>query len=146
MARNAQISGRRAPSACARPWLAGSLAVAALVLGACASTDGAKRAGRRGHVAPAPADTAPRFAPGLVELGRIRSFDAAGQVAVVELSPFTSAPPDLPGQPLLARDPKTLAVSARLTASKYRSSSMIGAYVTSGVPRADDEVVIAPAP
>ncbi|MCU0793879.1 MAG: hypothetical protein MUE42_13735 [Opitutaceae bacterium] len=124
MARNAQISGRRAPSACARPWLAGSLAVAALVLGACASTDGAKRAGRRGHVAPAPADTAPRFAPGLVELGRIRSFDAAGQVAVVELSPFTSAPP----------------------ASKYRSSSMIGAYVTSGVPRADDEVVIAPAP
>jgi hypothetical protein len=95
--------------------------------------------------APPPAEPV-LIAPKHVEVGRILSYDADDATAVIEFSPhFRSAIPAA-GTPLIARKLDTLEPTARLTAAPYRNNRTLGAYVVSGHPRIDDEVVIAPEP
>ena len=85
-------------------------------------------------------------APKHLEIGRIYSYDADDSTAVIEFLPhFRSAIPDA-GTPLIARTLDTLETTARLTAAPYRNNRTLGAYVVSGRPGVDDEVVIDPAP
>ena len=83
-------------------------------------------------------------APKHLEVGRILSHDPAEATAVVEFVPqFRSAAP-LVGTRLIARKPDTLAPTARLVAAPYQNNRTLGAYVSSGIPGIDDEVVIDP--
>lgn len=110
--------------------------LAALLLAGCATASG-RRAPRS---AAAPALVAPRH----LELGRILSFDAADQTAVIEFVPHYRLDPFLAGTALIARRLDTLEPTARLVAAPYQSGRILGAYVESGTPGIDDEVVVAP--
>lgn len=119
---------------------ASALAVAALLLllGGCASR--AKKTSAE--------DAAPktaRYSPAMsTELGRVISYDPAAANVIIEFSSFASPPADLAGRALIARNPDTLAPTARLVAASHRTGRVFGAYVIEGRPAPDDEVVIAP--
>jgi hypothetical protein len=83
-------------------------------------------------------------APARVVVGRVLSHDAAQGGAVVELSPFSTAPADLAGVALIARHPDTLAPTAELLASSRRTGNLLGVRVKSGAPAPGDEVVLPP--
>jgi hypothetical protein len=85
-------------------------------------------------------------APKHVEIGRIYSYDADDATAVIEFAPhFRSAIPAA-DTPLVTRKLDTLEPTARLRAAPYRNNRTLGAYVVSGHPGVDDEVVIDPEP
>jgi hypothetical protein len=119
------------------------LASAALVLslGGCASLR------RGGGASPPPsADTGQTLlAPRHVEVGRILSHDASEATVVIEFAPHIRPTPFLAGTRLIARRLDTLEPTAELQAAPYQSGRMLGAYVRSGLPGIDDEVVIPPA-
>jgi hypothetical protein len=82
--------------------------------------------------------------PKHVEIGRIFSYDPANSTAVIEFVPrFRSSLP-LDGTKLISRKLDTLEPTARLVAAPYQNNRTLGAYVTSGTPGIDDEVVIDP--
>jgi hypothetical protein len=85
-------------------------------------------------------------APPHAELGRILSYDADDATAVIEFVPQYRGAPFLTGTRLIARRLDTLEPTALLVAAPYQSGRILGAYVTSGRPRVNDEVVIAPEP
>jgi hypothetical protein len=93
----------------------------------------------------APAATTRYAAPINAELGRVFSYDAAAQTAVIELVPHFQPSASLSGSVLIARDLDTLAPRSRLRAAPYLSGRFLGAYVTEGAPAPGDEVVLAPA-
>lgn len=74
-------------------------------------------------------------------VGRVLAYRADDQLALVELSLIATPPFDLRGRELVARDPRTLAPTARLQASFHRRGRVLGAFVLSGSPSPDDEVV-----
>jgi hypothetical protein len=85
-------------------------------------------------------------APKHVEIGRILSYDTEDATAVIEFLPhFRGAIPPS-GTPLIVRKLDTLEPTARLTAAPYRNNRTLGAYVVSGRPGIDEEVVIDPEP
>lgn len=111
---------------------------AVLLLGGCASRT----------KNPSPENAAPpteRYSPALsTELGRVISHDPAAATVLVEFSSFARPPADLAGRALLARNPDTLAPTARLVAAPHRTGRVFGAYVVAGQPSPDDEVVVPP--
>lgn len=118
------------------------LATGAFFFFACAVVVGGGCASR----AKRPAETATPllFPPRHVEIGRIHSYDATDATAVIEfVAQFRSTIP-LAGTQLIARKLDTLEPTARLVAAPYQNNRTLGAYVTSGRPGVDDEVVIAP--
>lgn len=82
--------------------------------------------------------------PKHVEVGRILSYDATDATAVIEFVPQFRGGAPLAGTKLIARELDTLEPTARLVAAPYQNNRTLGAYVTSGTPGVDDEVVIAP--
>jgi hypothetical protein len=128
---------RRRPTATGAFLFPALVACLALFLGGCLTFNRPKGA---------PAEPQTLLAPRHLEVGRIHSYDAADKTAVIEFAPHYRASPFLAGVKLLSRDPATLEPSARLLAAPYRSGRMLGAYVESGAPRKDDEVVIPPEP
>lgn len=105
------------------------------VLTGCASRG--KRAAKN---AGGPVLVAPRH----VEIGRILSHDPADATAVIEFVPHYRSPAPLAGTALISRKLDTLEPTARLIAAPYQNDRTLGAYVSSGRPGLDDEVVIAP--
>ena len=102
--------------------------------------------GTTARKAPAPPVATSRYAaPIHAELGRVFSYDAAAQTAIVELVPHFQPSANLSGSVLITRDLDTLAPVARLRAAPYLSGRFLGTYVTEGTPRVGDEVVLAPA-
>lgn len=84
------------------------------------------------------------MAPRHVEIGRVLSYDPADATAVVEFVPQFRGPAPVDGTKLISRKLDTLQPTARLVAAPYRNSRTLGAYVVSGTPGVDDEVVIDP--
>lgn len=95
--------------------------------------------------APPAASTTRYAAPVHAELGRVLSYDAAAQTAVIELVPHFQPSANLAGSTLIVRDLTTLTLRAKLRAAPYLSGRFLGAYVTEGTPAPGDEVVLAPA-
>jgi hypothetical protein len=93
-------------------------------------------------------ETAPkseRYSPAMsTELGRVISYDPAAANVIIEFSSFASPPADLSGRALIARNPDTLAPTARLVAAAHRTGRIFGAHVVAGQPAPDDEVVLPP--
>jgi len=97
---------------------------------------------RKAAPPPEPVLVAPRH----VEIGRVFSYDPADATAVIEFVPQFRGPAPADGTQLIARKLDTLQPTARLVAAPYRNSRTLGAYVVSGKPGVDDEVVIDPEP
>jgi hypothetical protein len=111
--------------------------VAALLLNGCASRAKKTSEGRAPETA--------RYSPAMsTELGRVISYDPAAANVLIEFSSLANPPADLAGRALIARNPDTLAPTARLVAIAHRSGRVFGAYVVAGQPAPDDEVVIPP--
>ena len=112
----------------------------ALSLGGCSSLPviGKKKAAPR----PEPLIVAPRH----IEIGRILRYNADDATAVIEFVPHFRAARSLDGARLIARKPDTLEPTARLVAAPYQNNRALGAYVASGRPGPDDEVVLDPDP
>jgi hypothetical protein len=131
------------PSPHRRPVLffpASALALSALLLlgGGCASPTKKKSAEDA-------ASTNARYSPAMsTELGRVISYDPAAANVIIEFSSLANPPADLAGRALIARNPDTLAPTARLIAIAHRSGHVFGAYVVAGQPAPDDKVVIPP--
>ena len=109
-------------------------ALAAAALSGCSFLPSKKK--------PAPRAEPTLIAPKHVEIGRVFSYDADDATAVVEFLPHLRAPVPAAGTPLIACRLDTLEPTARLTAAPYRNNRTLGAYVVSGRPGIDDEVVI----
>lgn len=120
----------------------GAFFFSALVL---ASLPGCATVARKANSSAPPAATTRYAAPVHAELGRVFSYDAAAQTAVIELVPHFQPSANLSGSVLIARDIETLAPRSRLRAAPYLSGRFLGAYVTEGAPAPGDEVVLVPA-
>ncbi len=122
-----------------RPASALFVALAAVVLlGGCASRT---KGGSANDASP----TTERYSPAMsTTLGRVISYDPAAANVIIEFSQLANPPADLAGRTLIARNPHSLAPTARLVAIAHRSGRVFGAYVVAGQPAPDDEVVIPP--
>jgi hypothetical protein len=100
---------------------------------------------RHGETASPPPGAEPvLLAPRHLEIGRILSYDPTDVTAVIEFVPHYRSAVSLAGTSLISRKLDTLEPTARLIASPHQNADTLGAYVTSGQPSPDDEVVIAP--
>lgn len=111
------------------------MAVVSLGLSGCAGLGKKKSAAANGPVL---------VAPKHIEMGRILSYEAADKTAVIEFVPWFRPGVPLAGTKLIARKLDTLAPTARLVAAPYQNNRTLGAYVESGTPGVEDEVVIDP--
>lgn len=117
------------------------LASAALLATGCSSKTTRAATGEENGNAPKPA----RYSAAMsTELGRVISYDPAAANVIIEFSSFASPPADLAGKALIARNPDTLAPTARLVSASHRTGRVFGAHVIAGQPAPGDEVVIPP--